>query len=119
MTVSNVWYLDNGASNHMTGTKSKFSNLNEDVTVQVKFGDGSTVKIKGKGNITFRCKNGEERMLKEVYYIPDLCNNIISLGQLFEDGNKVVLQGEYLWVGDRGGNLLMKVKKNLQTGFTK
>lgn len=27
---------------------------------QVKFGDGSTVKIEGKGKVAFRCKNGEE-----------------------------------------------------------
>ena len=46
-TSSNVWYLDNGASNHMTGDKEKFMELNEGVTGSVKFGDGSTVKIQG------------------------------------------------------------------------
>lgn len=77
---SNIWYLDNGASNHMTGDKSKFKELDAAVTGRVKFGDGSTVQIEGKGSIIFKCKNGEERALHEVYYIPTLCNNIISLG---------------------------------------
>ncbi|XP_074327749.1 uncharacterized protein LOC141665661 [Apium graveolens] len=31
-TVSNLWYLDNGASNHITRQKSKFKELNEDIT---------------------------------------------------------------------------------------
>ncbi|KAL8148078.1 hypothetical protein AgCh_005425 [Apium graveolens] len=62
---SNVWYLDNGASNHMTGDKEKFLELDEGVVGSVKFGDGSNVKIRGKGSIIFKCKNGEKRTLKE------------------------------------------------------
>ncbi|KAL8116816.1 hypothetical protein AgCh_023110 [Apium graveolens] len=88
---SNVWYLDNGASNHMTGQRSKFSSLDEKIQGQVKFGDGSLVEIKGRGSIVLQYKNGEERTLSEVYYIPKLCNNIISLGQLSEEGNQVTL----------------------------
>lgn len=96
----------------MTGQKLKFSNLDEQVTGQVRFGDGSTVNIEGKGSIIFKCKNGEERMLKDVYYIPTLCNNIISLGQISEEGNRVTLNGEFLWVHDHQGRLLMKVKRS-------
>lgn len=29
---TNVWYLDNGASNHMTGDKSKFKELDSKIT---------------------------------------------------------------------------------------
>lgn len=29
---SNLWYLDNGASNHMTGFRSKFTELNDEIT---------------------------------------------------------------------------------------
>ncbi|XP_074342749.1 uncharacterized protein LOC141680417 [Apium graveolens] len=109
---SNVWYLDNGASNHMTGDKSKFKKLDSTISGCVKFGDGSAVQIEGKGSIVFKCRNGEERILQEVYYIPTLHNNIISLRQLSETGNKVVLSGNYLWVYEQQGNLLIKVKKS-------
>lgn len=40
---SNVWYLDNGASNHMTGARSKFTKLDDSISGQVRFGDGSVV----------------------------------------------------------------------------
>lgn len=93
---SNLWYLDNGASNNMTGQRSKFRDLDEKITGQVRVGDGSLVPIKGKGFIAFKCNTGEERLLKEVYYIPSLCNNIISLGQLSEEGDKITLNGDLL-----------------------
>lgn len=109
---SNLWYLDNGASNHMTGQRSKFKSLDEGVMGQVRFGDGSTVDIKGKGSIGFKCKTGEEITFHEVYYIPRLCNNIISLGQLSETGNKIVLKDMYLWVYEDDGRLIMKVKRS-------
>lgn len=109
---SNVWYLDNGASNHMSGQLSKFRKMDNSVKGQVRFGDGSVVHIEGKGTILMKCKNGEERLLEKVYYIPSLCSNIISLGQLAEDGNKVLLKGEYLWVYEDGGKLFMKVKRS-------
>ncbi|KAL8119269.1 uncharacterized protein LOC141660202 [Apium graveolens] len=38
-----VWYLDNGASSHMTGFKSKFMELDEQIRGLVSFRDGSTV----------------------------------------------------------------------------
>ena len=39
------WYLDSDASNHMTGSKAAFTELNDDVTSTVKFGDSSRVAI--------------------------------------------------------------------------
>ncbi|KAL7607328.1 hypothetical protein Lser_V15G16133 [Lactuca serriola] len=34
-----TWYLDNGASNHMTGVREYFAELDERITGQVRFGD--------------------------------------------------------------------------------
>lgn len=110
--ASNLWYLDNGASNHMSGQRSKFKELNEEIKGQVKFGDGSIVQIMGKGSVAVRCKAGGEQILREVYYIPSLRSNIISLGQLAEDGYKITLNGDFLWVRDGQGVLLMKVKRS-------
>ncbi|KAH0765426.1 hypothetical protein KY285_001297 [Solanum tuberosum] len=41
--LQDVWYLDTGCSNHMSGSKSCFSYLNEGFLSKVSFGDCSTV----------------------------------------------------------------------------
>ena len=48
---TDLWYLNNGASNHMTGDRSLFQELDEKISGKIKFGDGSTVQIKGKGSM--------------------------------------------------------------------
>jgi hypothetical protein len=46
-----VWVLDIGASNHMTGTRTMLTQLNTRVRGTVKFGDGSHVRIQGMGSV--------------------------------------------------------------------
>ncbi|XP_035840327.1 uncharacterized protein LOC118487519 [Helianthus annuus] len=53
-----TWYLDNGASNHMTGNRAYFFELNERVTGKVKFGDGSCIDIRGKRSVLLEGKKG-------------------------------------------------------------
>ncbi|XP_076915435.1 uncharacterized protein LOC143574781 [Bidens hawaiensis] len=76
-----LWYLDNGESNHMTGNLSFLSELNKHVGGKVKFGDGSYVDISGKGSILLVGKTREQQLLTDIYYIPSLQSNIISLGK--------------------------------------
>ncbi|GKA94427.1 zinc finger, CCHC-type containing protein, partial [Tanacetum coccineum] len=56
-TDTSIWYLDNGASNHMTGIKSHFRDIDENIIGRIRFGDGSYVEIKGKGSILLGCRN--------------------------------------------------------------
>lgn len=109
---SDVWYLDNGASNHMTGNYKAFSVLDRNVGGSVKFGDGSSVIIEGRGSVILDCKNGEQRMIGEVYYIPMLKSNILSLGQATEGGCEVRMKDDYLWLYEKSGRLLMKVQRS-------
>ena len=55
------WILDTGASNHMSGSRAAFADLDTGVTGAVRFGDGSVARIEGTGTVLFHCKNGEHR----------------------------------------------------------
>ena len=106
------WYLNSGASNHMTGSKVAFSELDDDVTGTVKFGDSSRVAIRGHDTIIFRCQNGDHHVLTDVYYIPQLRSSIIGISQLDERGSKVLIKDGVLKTKDREQRLLAKVKRS-------
>ena len=46
-----LWYLDSGCSHHMTGDKSLFKTLKENVGDYVTFGNGSHAQVLGKWTI--------------------------------------------------------------------
>ena len=105
------WYLDTGATNHMTGRAEVFSDLDRSVVGSVKFGDGTMVSIQGRGSVLFTSKTGAHKVLTNVYYIPRLRNSIVSLGQLDENGAKIHIDDGILRIWDRQQRLLTKVQR--------
>jgi hypothetical protein len=106
------WYLDSGATHHMTGLRELFTDLDTTSRGTVRFGDESKVEIAGVGSIIFEAKSGEHRVLHGVYYIPALRNSIMSLGQLDEGGSKVEIEHGVLRIWDQRKRLLVKVRRS-------
>jgi hypothetical protein len=89
---STRWILDTRATNHMTGERGAFSNIDTGVRGTIRFRDGSVMAIEGHGTILFKWKNGDHEVLAGMYYIPKLTANIVSLGQLDEDDYKILIE---------------------------
>jgi transposase InsO family protein len=106
-----AWILDMGATNHMTGSREALTSLDETVRGAVRFGDGSKVEIRGLGAVMVSGKNQEHRVLIEVYYIPSLKCNIISLGQLEEGGCRIEIDDGVLQVLDREQTVLVRATR--------
>ncbi|GMJ04997.1 hypothetical protein HRI_004168900 [Hibiscus trionum] len=85
----NICYIDNCASNHICGRKEFFVALDKTIRGRVTFGDDSHTEVRGKGKVMITQKNGEKKYIPDVYYVPAMKSNIISLGQLLEKGYEV------------------------------
>jgi hypothetical protein len=58
------------------------ASLDKSVGGTVRFGDGLLVEIEGIRSVMLQTKNQGHKVLTEVYYIPKLKCNIISIGEL-------------------------------------
>ena len=105
------WVLDTGTTNHMTGARSAFSELDYGIRGTVKFGDGSIVEIEGRDTILLISKRGEHRKLTSVYFIPRLKANLVSLGQLDEAGCFISIDCGLLKICDDRRRLLTQVRR--------
>jgi hypothetical protein len=78
--------MDFGATNHMTGERKVFSELDTRIHGTVCFRDVSMTSIEGWVMVLLQCKNDAHKALARVYLVHCLTANIVSLGQLKEDG---------------------------------
>lgn len=86
-----IWILDSGCSNHMSGDKSLFCDLDESFKDKVKLGNNSRMEVTCRGNV--RLKIGSFiHVVSAVYYVHELRNNLLSIGQLQERGLTILIQ---------------------------
>ena len=109
--TSDLWYLNTGATNHMTGQQNFFTTLDELADGFVKFGDDSRVEIKGSGNVVVLRQDGQRLSFGNVLFVPKSCANILSLGSLDEEGCKMTMYGGRLTIHDRDDALLAEVHR--------
>ena len=77
----------------------------------MRFGDGSRVEIQGVGSVVIQDRQHGHKVLTDVYYIPQLKSNIISLGQLEEKGFKYLGDNGRLRVFDQAQTLLISAPR--------
>ena len=108
---NDTWYIDSGCSNHMTGNKNSFVNLDENIKSQITLGDGSNQEVAGKGTIVVKTKNGSSKYIPDVFYVPGLAQNLLSVGQLVQKGYMVKFDNNQCHIYDKKkGQLITTIK---------
>jgi len=108
------WFLDSGCSNHMTGNKLWFTEVKEEgFRRYVKLGNNTTMAVTAKGSVRVQI-NGTSHVITDVYYVPELKTNLLSLGQLQEKCLAILFQNDTckIYHPDRGLILYTNMKSN-------
>ena len=85
-----VWYLDNGASFHMTGD-NLFNALEEkDLKMCIEMADDRKYSVSRVGTVAFQREHGPPITLIDMKYVPGLKKNLVSIVMLEDKGYDVV-----------------------------
>lgn len=88
---SDDWFLDSGCNNHICSRKEYFVDFNEQFEDNVKLDNNELLVVKAKGNVRLQINN-QIQVITEVFYVPDLKNNLLSIGQHQEKGLAVLIK---------------------------
>jgi hypothetical protein len=92
--TSDLWFVDSGCSNHMTGTKSLFQELDETKKITVQLGNKKEMQVEGKGTVGVDTSHGKVKTLDNVQFVPNLGYNLLSVGQLMAGGYSIVFDND-------------------------
>jgi hypothetical protein len=112
-TKEEIWYLDSGCSNHMIGTKEWMHDFDDSFKESVKLGNDSKMAVMGKGNVKLNI-GGKVHVITDVYYIPGLSSNLLSVGQLQQRNLTIVFKNDVCQVihNDKGLILTTQISAN-------
>ncbi|KAF2285423.1 hypothetical protein GH714_004283 [Hevea brasiliensis] len=88
---NDAWFLDSGCSNHMVGDEHMFSSLDTTFRHSVKLGNNTRMEVSGIGSVKIVLQ-GNCYTVEDVFWAPELKNNLLSVGQLQEKGGAVLFK---------------------------
>lgn len=70
--------------------------------------DDNTLASKGIGDVSIKRKNGENSLIKDVFYILEIKCNLVSISQFLERNYKIHMENKVLKFMDENGSLILK-----------
>jgi hypothetical protein len=100
----------------VTNNQDLFKELVRTAIFNVKIGNGDYIDVKGKRIVVLNSLFGL-KYISDVLYVPDIDQNLLSVGQLMEKGFKVLFEDQWCLIKDNLGNNVFRVKIKVK-GFT-
>jgi hypothetical protein len=86
-----AWFVDSGASHHMTRTRVMFLSITDiDSDMHVDSGVNTTHAVEGVGWVRFQLESGGYLEVARVLLVPELRTNLLSVSALEDDGYAVL-----------------------------
>ncbi|KAI4331590.1 hypothetical protein MLD38_029766 [Melastoma candidum] len=99
--MNEIWFLDSGCSNHVTGIKKNFVELYEKYNSLLELGDSTKLKIEGKCIVSVFSAEGQQKRMHDVFYTPGVVHNLLSVGHMMKNGYKLFFAKGQCEITDR------------------
>lgn len=87
------WYIDSGATMHMTMHKEWLTDMKPPPVTSIRIADNKVLGVESCGNVTIIVPNAQgsesKIQVREVLFVPDLSTNLISVSKMIKNGCKI------------------------------
>ena len=98
-STSDVWYIDSGASAHMTGVRDCFSDYQEEqMNFKITMGNKAKCTPIGRGTVVFQTEARNKIRATNVLHVPGLGMNLISVSQIQNRGYDIYFIGNRVYI---------------------
>lgn len=88
------WYIDSGATAHMTHRDDWLKDPKITDTVEISVADNSVCKSEKSGQVNIILPDGNSRVASNVMHVPQLFTNLLSVSKMTEKGLTVVFDSK-------------------------
>jgi len=106
---SECWLVDSGCTNHMTHDQEVFRKLDKSQVSKVRIGNGDFITVEGKGTIAIESYAGR-KLIYDILYVPEIYQNLASVGQSIEKGFKVIVENKHCLIKDVNDKEIFNIK---------
>ena len=90
---NSAWFVDSGASRHMTRTQELFANLSkEDLDLHVELGTNAKCVVEGVGTVRFQLESRGSLEVASVLYVSELKINLLSVSAMEDKGYTITFE---------------------------
>lgn len=104
----NQWFIDSGASAHMTMRKDILIDARSSNENEVVVADGSRLKVNAVGDVKMCSTQRSDILVKNVQHVPNLCANLLSVNAMVNNGNTIIFD-------DKGCRIIDSAKQLVAT----
>lgn len=97
--TKDIWCVDSGATNHMCNDRSVMCNFSAQKSISVSVANGEKLETAGHGDVKVQLKDCI-RTLSNVYFVPNLSANLLSVSALVKKGYKVIFDKTRCYIRD-------------------
>lgn len=103
----NEWYVDSGASAHMTPNKAWVKNMNESPCLpEIVVANESKVPVVCSGDVDIVSELKCHITVRNVLCVPSLTTNLLSVSELIKNGNHVIFESNHCYIRDKNNGLV-------------